>query len=202
MSRIQRFARRAGLAGAVGGGVIVLGTVAALAVSVLLPPGGTVGVPSTTAATEPDLAGVVIHDALVPFTIRSAAGAVLCAGNLQDRVVRSNRTKRLHFYYRIRDTKGTGAVNRLATVSFAVPMLRVAYRTDGLGTVPPRQASRSGGPGALVTFTFNDPPISCARHQESRFVLIKTVATAFTPGGTTRVLATTGAGASVPTVKP
>jgi hypothetical protein len=201
MGRIQRFARKAGLAGAVGGGATLLGTAAALAVSVLLPPGGSLGVPSTTAATEPDLAGVVVHDVLVPFTIRTATG-VLCAGNLQDRVVRSNRTHRLHFYYRIRDTKGPGAINRIATVSFAVPMLRVAYRTDGLGTVPPRQASRSGGTGALVTFTFSDPPISCARHQESRFVLLKTTATAFATGGTTRILATTGAGASVPTVKP
>lgn len=201
MVGICKLARRAAIAGPVGGGATLLGTAAALAVSVLLPPGGSLSVPPTTAASEPDLAGVVVHDALVPFTIKTATG-VLCTGNLQDRVVRSNRTKRLHFYYRIRDTKGPGAIKLVATLSFAVPALRVAYRTDGLGTVPPRQATRSGGTGGLVTFTFSDPTISCARHQESRFVLIKTTATAFTTGGTTRILATTGAGASVPTVQP
>lgn len=201
MGRIQRFARRAGLAGAVGGGATLLGTAVALAISVLLLPGKTLVVPPTTAASEPDLAGVVVHDVLVPFTLKSATG-VVCAGNLQDRVVRSNKTKQLHFYYRIRDTKGPGAIKLVATIGFAVPVLRVAYRTDGLGTVAPRTASRSGGTGALVTFAFSDPTISCARHQESRFVLIKTTATAFAAGGTTRILATTGAGASVPTVKP
>ena len=201
MEGLRRFARRAGIAGAIGGGAMVLGTAAALAVSVVLPPGGSLSVLATTAASEPDLVGVVVHDALVPFTLKSATG-VVCAGNLQDRVVRSNRTKQLHFYYRIRDTKGPGAIKLVATLSFAVPVLRVAYRTDGLGTVPPRQATRSGGTGGLVTFTFSDPTISCARHQESRFVLIKTPATAFTTGGTTRILATNGAGASVPTVQP
>lgn len=201
MGRTRKLARRAAITGAIGGGATLLGTAAALAVSVALPPGGSLSVPSTTAASEPDLAGVVIHDALVPFTLKSATG-VVCSGNLQDRVVRSNRTKRLHFYYRIRDTKGPGAIKLVATLSFAMPTLRVAWRADGLGTVPPRQATRSGGTGGLVTFTFSDPPISCARHQESRFVLIKTTATAFTPGGTTRILATNGAAASVPTVKP
>src|SRR5207302_10663090 len=58
---------------------------------------------------------VMNHDALVPFKIATPDGQVLCSGNLQDRVVKSNKTKRLDFYYRIRDTQRIGAVGRSAT---------------------------------------------------------------------------------------
>jgi hypothetical protein len=202
MSRIRNLARHGGLIGATTGGLALLCAGAALAVSVLLPPGGSLPTPSTTAATEPTLSGFVIHDTLVPFKIVTPDGHVLCAGNLQDRVVKSNKTQRLDFYYRIRDTQGTGAVGRISTVGFGGLDLRVAYRTDGLGTVPPRQAARSAAPGALVSFTFSDPPVSCAQHQESRFILIRTPATTFTPGGKTEIFATAGPAVSVPTVMP
>ncbi len=202
MSRIRNLARRAGLVSATAGGLALLCTGAAMAVSVLLPPGGSLPTPSTTAATEPTLNGVVIHDALVPFKIVTPDGTVLCSGNLQDRVVKSKKTQRLDFYYRIRDTQGTGAVGRIATLGFGGLALRVAYRTDGLGTVPPRLAARSAAPGAMVTFTFSDPPVSCAQHQESRFILIRTPATTFTPSGKTEIFASTGPAVSVPTVMP
>ena len=202
MSRIRNPARRARLVGVTAGGLALLCTGAALAVSVLLPPGGSLPTPSTTAATEPTLSGVVIHDALVPFKIATPDGHVLCSGNLQDRVVRSNKTHRLDFYYRIRDTQGTGAIGRIATLGFGGLPLRVGFRTDGLGTVPPRPAARSAAPGAVVSFTFIDPPVSCAQHQESRFILIRTPATTFTPGGKTEIIATTGPAVSVPTVMP
>ena len=184
------------------GGLMLLGVTSALAVSLLLPPGGVLATPPTTAATEPDLPGVVVHDTLVPFTIKTQGGAVLCAGYLQDRVVRSTKSGQFHFYYRIRNTRGPGAIGRMVTASFATTALRVAYRTDGLGMVPPRIASRSIVPGALVTFELTDPPLSCAQHQESRFILIKTSVTAFHPGGATRIFATTGDEAAVPTVQP
>jgi len=182
--------------------LMLFGVTSALAVSVLLPPGAILPTPSTTAATEPDLGGVVIHDKLVPFTIKAPNGPVLCAGNLQDRVVRSTTTGLFHFYYRIRDTHGPGAVSRIVTASFGMLALQVAYRTDGLGTVPPRIASRSIAPGALVTFELTDPSVSCAQHQESRFILIKTTVKAFHAGGVTRIFATTGAEVPVPTVMP
>ena len=202
MSRIRNPGRCARLVGVTAGGLALVCTGAALAVSVLLPPGGSLPTPSTTAATEPTLSGVVIHDALVPFKIATPDGQVLCSGNLQDRVVRSNKTHRLDFYYRIRDTQGTGAIGRIATLGFGGLPLRVGFRTDGLGTVPPRPAARSAAPGAVVAFTFSDPPVSCAQHQESRFILIGTPATTFTSGGKTEIIATTGAAVSVPTVMP
>ena len=189
-------------AGALAGMATLLAAGAALAISVLLPPGVTLGVPPTTAAAEPSLAGLVIHDTLLPFTITTPAGALVCAGRLQDRVVRSRRTGRLDFYYRIRDTSGPGAIGRLATSAFGGLPLRVAYRTDGLGTVPPRFAGRTGAPGEWVIFYLTDLPLSCAQHQESRFMLIRTPVTAFAAGGRTWIITTAGAGVSVPTVMP
>jgi hypothetical protein len=184
------------------GGLKVLSVVAAFALTVLLPPGGSLPVPATTAAAEPDLSGIVIHDSLVPFAIRGlASDTVVCSGTLQDRVVRSSKSGHVHFYYRIRNTTGTGVVNRIATSSFAGLALRVAFRQDGLGTVPPRMAARNVAPGTFVTFEF-DPPLSCGRHQESRFMLIKTAANAFHPGGQTQILANGGLPDTVNTVMP
>ncbi len=200
MFRIWKLVRsRAGFAGAISGGLLLFGGGAAMAISVFLPPGGSLVVPPTTAATEPTLAGVVLHDPLVPFTIKDAMGAVLCAGQLQDRAVRSTITHRLDFYYRIRDTQGPGAIAQIATSGFDGLSLRVAYRTDGLGNVPPRLGNRN--PTPVVTFEFT-PPLSCAIHEESLFILIRTPVTAYHAGGVTRLVATTGAGALVHTVRP
>jgi hypothetical protein len=185
-----------------GAALLLAGTTAALAISVLLPPGATLTVPATTAATEPTLDGVVIHDELVPFSITTASGTVLCAGQLQDRVVQSAKTGLYDFYYAIRDTKGTGAIARIVTESFAKLPLRVAYRTDGLGTVPPRIAARSAAPGAAIEFKFTDPPVLCERHEESRFMLIRTNMKIFKTGGKTEIVSTTGAAVAVPTVMP
>jgi hypothetical protein len=68
--------------------------------------------------------------------------------------------------------------------------------------VPPRIAARSAAPGALVTFELTDPSVSCAKHEESRFMLIKTTLKAFHPGGATKIFATTGASVTVPTARP
>jgi hypothetical protein len=185
-----------------GSGLVLLSSTAALALSVVLAPGASLPVPATTAATEPTLDGTVIHDVMVPFTINGANGAVLCSGKLQDRVVQSTKTGQYDFYFAIRETAGTGEVNRMLTSSFAAQPLRVAYRTDGLGTVPPRTAARNAAPGAAVEFLLTDPPVSCARHEESRFMLLRTDVKVFKPGGKTEIFATTGNSASIPTVMP
>lgn len=192
---------RSRFAAAIAGGLLLFST-AALAVSVLLAPGATVAVPSTTAAAEPNLAGPIEHDTQVPFVIRTPAGALICEGKLLNRVVRSTATNRLDFYYAILDTNGPGAVARISTTGFGGLSLRVGYRTDGLGTVPPTVAGRSAAPGAIVAFRFTNPPVSCANHEESRLMLVRTRVMKFRPGGTTSIVATTGAGVTVPTVRP
>lgn len=61
---------------------------------------GSYGAGATTAAAEPDLAGLVLEDRLQPFTINGSDGG-LATGTIQERVVRSNDTGFLHFYSRV-----------------------------------------------------------------------------------------------------
>lgn len=186
--------------------LIVWGAASVVYAAPLLAPGGVVALPGSTAAANPELAGVVLHDALIPFQIRAASGALLCQGRLQDRVVRSNRTKRLHFYYRIRDWAAVaplpGSISRIETIPFAgFGALRVDFRPDGLGSVAPRIARRSAAPGPLVEFDFRDPPLRCGG-PESRFFFIETNASAFGPRGTTRLVLTTGQSVTLSTDRP
>jgi len=54
------------------------------AVSAVLANGATIALPATTEATEPDLAGPVIHGAVIPFQVKNAANTtVLCEVQLQ-----------------------------------------------------------------------------------------------------------------------
>jgi len=191
--------RRAALAFGVG---LLQFSSAAMATSVPLPPGANLPAPATTDAAEPTLAGVVEQDTLVPFVITGPGGAVICEGKLQDRVVRSTANNRLDFYYAIRDTNGPGAIARIITTNFGSLPLRAGYRTDGLGTVPPRIVNRSTGAGAAVAFSFRNPPVSCAAHAESRFMLIRTPVKAFHTGGITEIVGTTGLAVKVPTARP
>jgi hypothetical protein len=43
-----------------------------------------------------------------------------------------------------------------------------------------------------VTFEVADPPVSCAQHQGTRFIFIRTPATAFHAGGNTQIIVTRG----------
>jgi len=69
--------------------------------SVVLP-GATVALPGTTAAAQPALAGVVVRDALIPFSVDDGIGHTIFKGTLQDRVVRENGSGTLDFYQTIR----------------------------------------------------------------------------------------------------
>src|SRR3954465_10144425 len=70
--------------------------------SVALPPGAAVPLPGTTAAAEPALAGLVIHDSLLPVSVSDGIGHVIFRGHLQDRVVRESGTGNLDFYQTLR----------------------------------------------------------------------------------------------------
>jgi hypothetical protein len=167
-----------------------------------LPPQATLSVPALTDAGFPNLGGSVLSDVLVPFTLKGSNGAAQCTGNLQERVVRSTNTGDLDFYYRIRDTAGTGSVAKIDTSSFTGLSVSVGFRSDGLGTVSPQVAVRSAAPGAMITFEFGSQPVSCATHQESQFMLIGTGATNFVGGGKADVYSTTGGEASLSAVMP
>ena len=175
--------------------------------SVALPPGSgpTVMVGSTSAA-EADLGGTVIHDQLIPFKIVGAGGAVLYAGNLQNRVVKSTRTGDLHFYYRVRDTKGglNGVIDAVRTHGFQqFPKIMADWRPDGLGVIHPHTVERSPGAGAFITFNF--PPygsLIMSSGAESKFFYLKTLAKKFTLNGHTMIHLKTGQMAHLQTAMP
>ena len=166
-------------------GVVAAVAISLVPVSAILLSGATIPLPSSTAATEPDLAGLVLHDSLIPFVIRDTLGRVQCRGRLQDRVVRSNQTGRLHFYYRIRGDhrRQRGHIRSAITLTFGLDTLSVGYRLDGLGVVNPTSATRTAD---TVQFDFKSA-LSCSA--ESRFFFIKTNAQKFGPGQTALVLA-------------
>jgi hypothetical protein len=170
-----------------------------LPISSPLAPGATISLNFSTAATEPDLAGVVVRDTLIPFTITDSLGRAMCKGQLQDRVVRSNTTGLLHFYYRIRGARGGHTINAVATVNFGADTLNVAYRQDGLGAVHPVAALRNPA-GNRVEFRFKEPGLRCDR--ESRFFFIKTKAKNFGPDGQTRLTLITGQTVALQTAQP
>ena len=159
-------------------------------------------VPALTDAGDPNLGGVVQSDQLVPFTLQDANGDLECTGNLQERVVLSNNTGDLDFYYRVRDTAGSGSVAQLSVSSFAGLSVGVGYRTDGLGTVPPTTADRNAAPGDTITFDFSSHPISCAAQEESQFILISTTVTSFESSGQANIVSTDGSNFSMPGVMP
>lgn len=181
MSRRQD---RAHFIAALCGALMLVASTAAAARSVGISEGEVRRTPATTTAEEPSLGGHVLYDRLVPFTLRDPAGRTICAGHLQTRAVLSTAAGVLDFYYRFRDTSGRGAIYGIYVSHFVGP-LRVAYRTDGPGTVAPYQVYREAAPSTRVQFGFvtPGPHLFCAAHEESRFLLIRTRATRFVDGG-------------------
>lgn len=171
--------------------------------SVSLVPGlAPAALPGTSVASEPDLAGVVVVDRLLPFRIESASGALLFQGHLQDRVVRSSATGALHFYYRIRDTVPglNGIVRSLVVRPYPVGVSAstlVDWRADGLGTTAPQFARRSAGSGEMIAFDFDPVGDVLVGGRESRFAFVKTRNTRFAPVGKALVRLVSGESADL-----
>ncbi len=164
----------------------------------MLPPGVSVPLVGVDGGSGP---GTVIHDALIPFEIHGVGGALLYKGTLQDRVVRSDASGTLSFEPRIRDTQGglNGMIATVAPRNFATFLTDVEYSTTSLGTEGPDRARRSFD-GSVVSFDFLDPPLYSG--VESRFMFIKTEATAFGPGGVTVIRLQTGESVLLDTMQP
>jgi hypothetical protein len=104
-------------------------------------PGEFTPLSGTTKAARPALAGLVLHDALQDILLVGATGEV--AVQIQLRVVRSNETGLLDFYYRI--LTGASPLSGSAdTVVIWVPppstgitVTFADFRPDGLGTTAP-----------------------------------------------------------------
>jgi hypothetical protein len=142
--------------------------------AVILPPGTTAGLPGTTSAADPDLAGVVLVDALVPFAFAANGGTI--SGAVQTRVVRSTLDNTLDFYWRIFNNAGSsGVIGSFRIGDFFTGVYDANWRIDGLGDVAPISATRFAGSfDSFVNFNFG---ALLAPGQSSRFLLLDTNAT-------------------------
>jgi hypothetical protein len=159
---------------------IALATASSQAATVPVMSGGSVTLSATTAAAEPDLAGLVLEDLVSPFELTNVKGKVILSGSLQARVVRSDTTGNLHFSFRIFDLVGkdTHKVSRTTHTDFDGFATGVSFRTDGLGDLGPKTADREDG---TVGFNFQ-PKLGVGK--ESLFYYIVTDAKRYTRGST------------------
>jgi hypothetical protein len=165
--------------------------------SVAVVPGALpIALPGTTFAAEPDLGGPVLGDKVIPFRIVNSGGALLFEGKLQNRVVRSSTTSKLHFYYRIFETQG--GLNGIIQSVFAAPFspavssgYKADWRLDGLGNTSPGEVSR-GVAGGRIEFRFNNPSEVLVGGYESHFFFLKSTSKNFSENGLTNIRLTTG----------
>lgn len=159
--------------------VAALFTAPVLAVPVS--PGGFANLPGTTVAVRPELAGVVIADVTRPFSVDSGGGN-FTTGTIQDRVVRETVAGTLDFYYIIsNDVSSAGSVDFVTRTNYTGFSTDVDWRSDGVGTINPDQASRNAG-GDQVLFDFFASNLLFPG-QVSREFFIKTDATVYNEGG-------------------
>lgn len=141
-------------------------------------PGITTVVSGTTAGSRPELAGVILKDELIPFEIRNNKGRVIFAGKIQNRVVQSNKTGTLSFYFLVRNTSPglPGRITEIRRDGFGGWKTDMDYRLDGLGTIAPDSVNCATN-GTTVGFSFGKNPITSG--SESRFCFVLTEATEF-----------------------
>ena len=163
----------------------------ALALSTPIAGPGSYGVGATTSAAEPDLAGVVLADRLQAFTIDGADGGFV-SGNIQERVVRSDDTGFLHFYYRVllEEVSGFDIGSYVEWLDLDPTAtgdpLAVGRRTDGLGS--PTGSSYDLAGSGQSRFDFNLIDLDPANIGFStQFHVIKTNATNYALTGQVRL---------------
>jgi hypothetical protein len=147
-----------------------------------LAPGNFVNLIGTTSAVRPELVGVVLQDTIRPFSVDHGGGN-FTTGMIQDRVVRETASGTLDFYYKIsNDVSSAGSVDFVTRNSFIGFGADVDFRTDGVGTIGPDQASRNAA-GDEVLFDFFSTNLLFPGAQSFSF-FVKTDATDFDENGT------------------
>lgn len=157
----------------------------ALAIPVA-PGAGPVALTGTTVAANPDLAGTVLADVVTNWdgAIHPIYGFPGSSGTLQSRVVRSDTTGLLDFYWQIDvappsypnyvpqqlSITGLDLANFLTGASFDAN-----YRLDGLGTTAPVSASSADANSFLYQFS----PNNFGPGSSSYFLLLHSNATDF-----------------------
>lgn len=159
--------------------------------AILLNAGDTAFLPGTTAAMEPELAGVVISDNSIYDSIVPGGNNLFQVGiDVTNRVTRSNVNNSLIFAPRLvptlNNTTGNFLVDQVVIAGFSDFVLDVNYRSDGLGDRGPNTATRSAD-GNELSFDFLFP-LSVANlfanpQEQSYFLSINSNATAYTNTG-------------------
>lgn len=147
--------------------------------SVSLTAAGDYAITGTTAAANPQLAGVVLQDTISNFSI-SGAGESL-SGTIQNRVVRSSLDGTLDFYWRITPTEGTGDISAFRVLGFDGYDLNADWRSDGLGNVAPTTARYFGPGSGAVNFLFGKGQVGVG--DGSYFFFLDTNATNYSMTG-------------------
>jgi hypothetical protein len=169
-----------------------------LARAVAVAAGETVLLGGTSVAQNPDLAGVVVRDELIPFQIRDRSRRVLIEGRLQDRVVRSNNTEKLIFAPRLRDLRlpdGTAWIMGLRAEGYSEVSTDVDFSLTSLGDVGPNSVTRSRGSGDQLYFRYD--PNLIVPPDEGKFLLTVTNASEFDTSGAITIAAQNDFGAEV-----
>lgn len=166
--------------------VLLAGCWATSAQAVLLSPGsGSVPLPGTTVAAEPQLAGTVIVDELIDFSFSAGIGLGDITGTVQQRIVRSSLDNTLDFYWRVmNDATSAGAIGSFRIGDFVAPEYNANWRIDGVGDLGPDSAVRFASPlDTYINFNFDvfstDPADGLLPGLSSNFMFLDTTATAF-----------------------
>ncbi len=155
--------------------LLVFGWVSAT-YAVPLIPGSAVLLPGTTEAARPELAGVVLADQLVSFSVTIPTDQHI-TGMIQERVVRESGSGTLDFYWRVfNDSSSLNNLGFFRLGQFITGSYDADWRIDGLGTVNPDNAFLFVGPLGDVNFEFTS---GLAPGEESRFMFLHTDATSY-----------------------
>ncbi len=165
------------------GALAFIAAFATPAQAVTLVPDNFVPLPGTTAAAEPQLAGLVLEDDVQAFSFVAYGGTV--SGTVQSRVVRSTLDGTLDFYWRVKnDDKSAGAVQDLRLGDFIAPEYNANWRIDGLGDQGPAVAQLFASPPrdpGFINFRFfaksdTEAGAGLAPGESSNFILMDTSA--------------------------
>jgi hypothetical protein len=152
--------------------------VGAQAHAVVLTPGVFTPLGGTTVADEPWLAGTIVQDEIIPFSFVGDDSGGIISGEVQQRVVLAIDGT-YDFYWRVQlDKEIPDALGSFRLGSFIAPEYDADYRTDGTGTVGPKDAYLFGSPYVgYVNFDFG--PDGLQEGRSSYFMFLDTTATAY-----------------------
>jgi hypothetical protein len=177
--------RKVWLAAVAGAAAAVGSFGGAVARAGMIAPGGSVSVSATTFAAGSDLAGTVLRDELIPFTVRGARGQSIFEGTLQDRVIRLDGGGTLVFAQTVRADRGFDRpviLDFLRRTGFAGHAADADFTASG-GDASPEKVFRSAD-GDLLHFKFDDKLFP---GEATRLSFVRTESTAFDLGGDTQI---------------